>query len=1111
MTNTRVRLYFEVMLRDNVLLRTKLAPARLPRRVLPRPALTAQLREALDYRLTLLQAGTGYGKSTALAALADGDIPLFWYSLDEADTDPQRILAYLIEAFRTRLPGFSESPLAVLQEIGRGQWSQVVDVLLNALADAIHKPSLLIMDDYHFVAHVPEVGALTERFLMYLPPKLHVVISTRYPFRSPSLIGWRAKGEVLEIGHEALAFQPPEIEALFREAYGIRLAPDEVAALAHKTEGWPIALQLVWQGLRHGTTQSAADLLAQGPASTSLSALFDYLARDVLGRQSPDIAAFLRETAVLRELTSAACDAVTGGSNGEAMLDRLHDLHLFIVAVGASGGRYRYHHLFHDFLRDQLAADPAGLRERHRRAAAYFHAADDSEEAIYHWLASDEFPEAAAEIERVGEAALRGGRLGTVASWIDALPPSVLAQHPLLQVYLGDVYRLRSRFDDALAWYAQAEQAWRARGDPPGISRALRGQALVYLDTVHPAQAESLLEEALRLADGMADRAAHARMLELMAENKLNMGKPDEAEALHVEARMLREEGPAEDVLGVRVKLRTGRLDEAQRILEEWAESERGQIHQPRAHRETVLILSLIHSLRGQAKRAFALAQEGIALGERFDSPFVTAVAHMRLGHAWQLLPAGAPQAGQGQGRGHDEAMRCYQKAIALGDQLAVRRTRAEAMWGLTRASGFFGDLATAERAAAEGVAIGRWAGDPWIVALVELTLGASYVFAGQSAKAVDILSHVLIAFRDCGDSFGRAATRLWLSLAYFDLRQGERLALCLDDLLALCEAHGYNFLFTTRTLLGPPDPRHLVPLLIEARNRRLRPAYATRLLAELGLPQIKVHPGYQLRVQTLGGLRVWRGEGEVGPREWQRDKARQLFQLLLIHRGRPLQREEITERLWPSLSAEAANRDFKVALNALNKTLEPGRAAEAPFAFIVREGTAYLLRPDADIWVDAPDFEREAEAGLRLSDASASGADSEIAIAHLRSAVRLYAGDFLSDALYEEWASQERERLLALYLRAADRLAALLIEHGQLDEALNLCQSILARDVSWEQAYRLMMVIHARQGNRHQAIRAYQRCVDVLRTELNVEPSPTTVALYERIAQANDAAVTHL
>ena len=56
----------------------------------------------------------------------------------------------------------------------------------------------------------------------------------------------------------------------------------------------------------------------------------------------------------------------------------------------------------------------------------------------------------------------------------------------------------------------------------------------------------------------------------------------------------------------------------------------------------------------------------------------------------------------------------------------------------------------------------------------------------------------------------------------------------------------------------------------------------------------------------------------------------------------------------------------------------------------------------------------------------------------------------------------------------------------------------ILARDDCWEQAYRLMMMAYAQLGNRAQALRTYQRCVERLRQELDVEPSTATVRLYE-------------
>lgn len=1086
-------------------LQPKLLPPRFHNRLLPRPRIMARLRQSLDYRLTLVQAGTGYGKSTALAGLSTLPAPLFWYSLDEADSDPQHFLTHLIGTFASHLP-LSNAPSAALQEVTSNSsehWEGVLDTLINDLTELLKQPGWLVFDDYDFVANTRAVHALTERLLQYCPPNLHIVIASHNLITSPAIANWRVRGEVLEINRNQLAFETGEIESLFRETYRHELTAGQVALLYHKTEGWPIALQLIWQGQRDGPVKDTTSFMEAVPVS--LNALFDYLARNVLERQSVSIRSFLLDTAVLQELTPESCDSVTSGSNSADLLGQLVALDLFIVTLGER--HYRYHHLFHDFLQEQLSSNTGRQRHCHQQAARFFEATGQLEQAVHHWIEAGNYESAATTLETGGEIWLREGRLKTILRWIDLLPPDLIAQHPRLQVYLGDTYRLQSRFEEALGWYAEAERTWRARGDLMGVSQALRGQALIYLDTVRPARAETLLQDALRITDGMADREARARLLELLAENKLNMGKPDEAEALRAEARTLREEGPAEDVLSVRVKLRTGRLDDAQQILEAWNDSERranarGESHSPRAHRETSLILSLLHSFRGQAVQAAEFARDGIDQGERVNSPFITAVAYMRLGHAFQLQTVN----GFVPAYNYQSAIEAYNTSIALGNQLSVQRTRVEALWGLTRAYGFSGALESAENAATEGAAIGRRAGDLWIVALTELALGAGYILAHRSEAAVEVLARVLQTFRDCGDSFGRAATRLWLALAYADLKQTERLTTCLDDLLILCETHHYDFLLTAPSLLGVADIRRVVPLLLSARVQHLHSAYINRLLTELELSQIQVHPGYQLRVQMLGHFQVWRGSEEVDAREWKRDKARQLFQLLLIHRGQPLQREAITEQLWPSLSPEAATRDFKVALNALNKTLEPRHEADSPFAFIVREGTSYFIRPEADLWLDSAEFQRNATVGVRSGDLP----DDQV-IGALQKAIHIYAGDFLAETPYEDWASTERERLLAFFLRAADKLASLYLAHEQFDDCLNTCQLILNRDSCWERAYRLMMVAHARQGNRPQALRDYQRCLTALSSELNVAPSTATVELYQQLTQGGETVVTGL
>ena len=1071
------------MLRVETILQTKLNPPRSPRYALVRPRLDALLRQALDYRVTIVQAATGYGKSTALAHLADADASRFWYAASEGDTDSQQFASHLIAAFQHGLPALPDTPVALLQDAPAGAALAAIDALLNALSDAIAAPALLVVDDYHLAA-APDVNALTDHFLAYLPDDLHVIISSRYAPDWEHLVAWRARGEVLEIKRDALAFTRDEIASLFRDKFAHELSARDVALLEEKTEGWPIALQLVWQEIRANPRADVLALLARDIGDRQdrayLEMLFAYLAHDVLAQQPRDLQEFMLQTSTLREFDAGACHAVSRAADCRATLTKLCERDLFIVSLGDD--HYRYHHLFHDFLRDRAAhQDAEAVRERHRRAANYFRGAQNFDEAIYHWLRASAYAPAAALIEEIGESVLRAGRLDTLAGWIDEIPAEHVGAHPLLMFYLGDLARLHSRFDDALAWYGQAERAWRAVAPPDirGISRALRGQALVYLDTVRPTRAEDLLQEALRLNDGLDDRAAQARLLELLAENKLNMGKTEEAEKLREQARTLREEGPSEDALSVRVKLRTGRLDEAREILEHWSREEHGQPHQPRAHRETPLILSLIYAMQGRAGDAFRTAQEGTTLGAQSHSPFVSAVGQMRLGHAHQI-------------RGDlDAAIKCYEDAIALGDRLAVRRTRAEAMWGLTRAHGYGGDLESARRDAAEGIEIGKSAGDVWIVALLQIALGASQVLARRSREAIDTLGDALAAMRSCGDTFGSAAARLWLALAQWQLGQRERALAHLDEALSLAQAQRYDDLFTARTLLGMQDARMIVPLLIEARDRRQHTTYVTRLLTALGLENITIHPGYQLRVQTLGAFRVWRGGTEISARDWQRKKARQLFQLFVTRRGQSLEREEICDVLWRDESPDAAGRDFKVALNALNKVLEPERKDEP--AFIARTESAYGLRASADVWIDADEFAQ------LIARAEQSTGDAALDL--LRQALALYQDDYLlADARYDDWAIAERERLLALYLRAADRLAAELLTRGAFDECIAWCEKILARDRCWEHAYRLMMRAYSARGDRAQARRVYEQCVRVLREELDVEPSSATVEVLKQV-----------
>jgi DNA-binding SARP family transcriptional activator len=111
-----------------------------------------------------------------------------------------------------------------------------------------------------------------------------------------------------------------------------------------------------------------------------------------------------------------------------------------------------------------------------------------------------------------------------------------------------------------------------------------------------------------------------------------------------------------------------------------------------------------------------------------------------------------------------------------------------------------------------------------------------------------------------------------------------------------------------------------------------------------------------------------------------------------------------------------------------------------------------------------------------------------------------LYPGDYLPETLYETWAAEERERLATLFLETADRLAEALIQGERYTEAIDLSQRILAQDNCWERAYRHLMLAYERLGDRGQVGRTYQKCIQTLRDELDVAPSPETENLYESL-----------
>jgi DNA-binding SARP family transcriptional activator len=202
--------------------------------------------------------------------------------------------------------------------------------------------------------------------------------------------------------------------------------------------------------------------------------------------------------------------------------------------------------------------------------------------------------------------------------------------------------------------------------------------------------------------------------------------------------------------------------------------------------------------------------------------------------------------------------------------------------------------------------------------------------------------------------------------------------------------------------------------------------------------------------------------------------------------------RDVIMDAFWPDASTESARNSLNVAIYSLRQALKP--VIDIPVV-LFQENT-YLLNPRIVTWLDLAAFEQSVQSG-REYEAKGRLAEATRSYEH---ALSLYQGDLLSEFPYEDWVAIERERLRVLYLETLDRLSMIYFSQGQYAACVALCQRMLTRDASREDAHCRLMRCYVRLGQSHMAIRQYQVCVDSLRSELDVLPSPVTVQLFEQI-----------
>jgi LuxR family maltose regulon positive regulatory protein len=416
----------------DALLATKLhLPQRQPGFV-SRQRLLDRLDDALANGLTLVCAPAGFGKTALLADwIRSSRRSTAWLSLDAADSDPARFWQHAVAALDRARPGIAARVTPLLGPPAPPSFDGLVTALINELATApTDGELLLVLDDYHMIDS-PTVHASLMFLLDHLPRGLHVVLATR---ADPplALARLRVRGILGELRTAELRFTAEEAASLLREAGPSDLPPTAAAALATRTEGWGAGLRLAALSLRGQPDVNRFVATFSG----SHRYVLDYLTEEVLEHQTEPVREFLLETSVLERLSGDLSDAVTGRTNGQAMLETIEAAGLFLVPLDEVRGWWRYHHLFADLLRIRLQQErPGRVAQLHRNAANWYEEHDLTDEAVRHAVAAGETSWAAQLTEQHFDELfyLRGER-ATVQRWLSSLPAELIRSRPRLLV-----------------------------------------------------------------------------------------------------------------------------------------------------------------------------------------------------------------------------------------------------------------------------------------------------------------------------------------------------------------------------------------------------------------------------------------------------------------------------------------------------------------------------------------------------------------------------------------------------------------------------------------------------------------------------------------------------
>lgn len=471
------------------LLPTKLSPPQTPSVLVTRGAPLLRISRGISGKLVLLTAPLGSGKTTLLTQwYRDARAPHLraWLSLDEQDNAPERFFSYLVGAIRRAAPEFDAYIASQLDAQVELPLDHATSVVLRSLWN-LGRELVVVLDDFH-VLHERALVRAFSYLLDHSPPHVHWVISSRNP-PELDLAKLKLTEQLVTLDSRDLSLDGEAIRELGQRLCGAEFAPEDVEYLRARTEGWVAGVKLAL--LSAGEHASVSDALRKAIGSNHDVAR--YLADVVLREQTEEVHEFLVLSSVVDRLNGELCNALLGITHGPALLANLERAQLFIQSLDTQHQWYRFHPLFLDFLRTQLACDFGERIPRlHRAASAWFAEHQLPEAALTHAFASGDRGWCLALTARCVEAWMREGEAASVLQWTAKLTPEELIRCPAICLAHIACLILSRRFAQASSALRDAQRGLEVAYAAAAPERGRLSKQLEQLGMMHAVLSDSV-------------------------------------------------------------------------------------------------------------------------------------------------------------------------------------------------------------------------------------------------------------------------------------------------------------------------------------------------------------------------------------------------------------------------------------------------------------------------------------------------------------------------------------------------------------------------------------------------------------------------------------------